>query len=78
LRDRTAPRKGLAVIHSLRDRVRGLQRSRTERALPRRGPKPAIGAHIVLGDLRMTVQAGLSDELWHWLLDALPSYVVRE
>jgi hypothetical protein len=31
------------------------------------GPKPTIGAHIALGDVRMTVQAGFSDELWHWL-----------
>jgi len=54
---------------SLRDRVRGLLRLRRERALPRRGAKPGIGACIVCGDLRMTVQAGFSDELWRWLLD---------
>lgn len=57
------------MIQSLRDWVRGFFRSRTERALARRGPKPAIGAYIALGDLRMTVQAGFSDELWLWLLE---------
>ncbi len=37
--------------------------------MPRRSGKPAIGATIICGDLRITVQAGLSDELWTWLLD---------
>ena len=50
--------------------LRGLLRVRKERELPRRGGKPALGAIIVLGDLRMTVQAGFGDELWLWLLDA--------
>lgn len=49
--------------------LRILLRMRRERALPRRTGKPAIGATIILGDLRITVQAGLSDELWAWLLD---------
>jgi hypothetical protein len=39
------------------------------RAAPRRGNKPAIGAYIIREDVRMTVQAGMSDELWRWLLD---------
>ncbi|HXY05349.1 MAG TPA: hypothetical protein VEI05_02280 [Burkholderiaceae bacterium] len=39
-----------------------------ERALPRRGPKPNIGACIVCEDVRMTVQAGMSNELWRWLM----------
>ena len=30
--------------------------------------KPAIGATICCTGLRMTVQAGLSDDLWHWLV----------
>jgi hypothetical protein len=42
---------------------------RRDRALPRRSGKPPIGACVVSGDLRMTIQAGLSDECWIWLLD---------
>jgi len=44
---------------------------RCPRRLPARGPKPHIGAHIVHVEdsLRMTVQAGMSDDLWRWLLD---------
>lgn len=30
--------------------------------------KPAIGATICCAGLRMSVQAGLSDDLWHWLV----------
>ena len=58
------------MIREVRDWWRGLLRVRKDRALPRRTAKPAIGATIVLRDLRITVQAGLSDELWVWLLDA--------
>jgi len=57
------------MIQSLRNRIRGFLHFRTERARPRRGPTPVIGAHIALEDLRITVQAGFSDELWHWLLE---------
>jgi hypothetical protein len=35
--------------------------------LSRRAAKPRIGATIVCADLRMTVQPGLSTELWRWL-----------
>jgi hypothetical protein len=48
--------------------IRGLLRIRYERALPRRGPKPAIGAYVVCGEFRMTIQAGVTDELWEWLM----------
>lgn len=34
----------------------------------REGSKPPIGATICCAGLRMTVQAGLSDSLWHWLV----------
>jgi len=54
---------------SLRNRVLDFMRTRKERALPRRSPKPSIGAHVVSGDVRMTVQAGMSDDLWRWLLE---------
>lgn len=30
--------------------------------------KPAIGATIRCSGMRMSVQAGLSDDLWHWLV----------
>lgn len=30
--------------------------------------KPAIGSTICCADVRMTVQAGMSDELWQWLV----------
>jgi hypothetical protein len=53
---------------SLRRHIRGLLHIRSERAVPRRGPKPAIGAYVVCGELRMTIQAGLTDELWQWLM----------
>lgn len=47
-------------------RVLGVQQVR---AVPRRGPRPAIGAYVVREDVRMVVQAGLGDELWDWLLE---------
>ena len=50
------------VIASLRSWVRGVLRVRTDRKLARRGAKPPIGATIVFDDLRMTVQAGFSDD----------------
>jgi hypothetical protein len=55
----------------IRNRVRSLVGERYERQLPRRSAKPRIGAHIVHVEagLRMVVQAGMSDELWLWLLD---------
>jgi hypothetical protein len=53
----------------LRSQLRDLLHLRKERRLPPRGPKPAIGDFVVFRDLRMTVQAGLSDSLWHWLLE---------
>ena len=42
-------------------------RVRRERFLPPAGPKPAVGARIVWGDVRMSVQAGMSESLWRWL-----------
>jgi hypothetical protein len=51
------------------DEFRTLFKIRTERKLPPPGPKPRLGAKIVLHDVRMSVQAGLSDEMWKWLQD---------
>jgi hypothetical protein len=31
------------------------------------GPKPRMGATLCCAGLRMTVQAGLTDEMWRWL-----------
>jgi hypothetical protein len=53
------------LFNSVR-RVLGVQR---KRFLPPPGPKPRFGAKIVRGDLRMTVQAGLTDSTWQWLID---------
>jgi len=59
------------AFQSIRDRVRSLAGERLPRRLPRRSAKPPIGARIVQVEsgVRLTVQAGLSDELWIWLLD---------
>ena len=57
------------MTRALKNWWRGLLRLRKDRALPRRTAKPGIGATIVCSDLRITVQAGLSDELWIWLLE---------
>lgn len=42
---------------------------RKPRALPPLGPKPRLGARLVNGDLRITVQAGLTDGTWRWLTE---------
>jgi hypothetical protein len=34
----------------------------------REASKPAIGATLCCAGLRMTVQAGMSDDLWQWLV----------
>jgi len=57
----------LALVTQVRDQVRTLFRIRRDRTLTPPGHKPAVGARIACGDLRMTVQAGLSDALWRWL-----------
>jgi hypothetical protein len=59
----------MSPIPFFRNQVRGLLKIRRDRKLPRRGPKPHIGACVICGEVRMTVQAGLSDELWQWLLE---------
>jgi hypothetical protein len=63
----------MSSINSLRSRLRSLlgQPTKVPRQMPRRGRKPRIGASVVqvkLG-LRLVVQAGMSDELWKWLMD---------
>jgi hypothetical protein len=55
------------VAINVRDRLRQVLGIRTPRATPRRGPRPSLGARIFREDVRMTVQAGMSSELWAWL-----------
>jgi hypothetical protein len=51
----------------IRDRLRTLLNIRKDRRTPRRGPRPSVGARIYCDDVRMTVQAGMTVELWAWL-----------
>lgn len=53
--------------HQVRDQIRTLLSIRTTREPGPVGSKPRIGAVIFRGDVRMTVQAGLTDDLWEWL-----------
>jgi hypothetical protein len=59
------------ALQSIRDRLRSLAGEQSPRRLPRRSTKPRIGARIVQVEsgVRLTVQAGMSAELWIWLLD---------
>ena len=50
------------------DRVRTLFNIRVSRGMPLVGTKPRIGSRICRDDLRMTVQAGMTDSLWRWLV----------
>jgi hypothetical protein len=56
------------LVGPVRDRVRTLLRIRVERGRSSVGAKPGIGSRISCGDVRMTVQAGMSDGLWRWLV----------
>jgi hypothetical protein len=50
--------------------VRTLLKIRVARDIPAVGAKPAVGARIFRGDVRMSVQAGMTDGLWRWLVKA--------
>ena len=58
-----------AVAINFRNQFRNLLGIRRARATPRRTLRPALGARIHAGDIRMVVQAGLDRELWSWLQD---------
>jgi len=61
----------MGTMKTLQDRLRKLLGSHRPRRLPRRGAKPRIGStvvHVAEG-VRITMQAGLSDELWKWMMD---------
>jgi hypothetical protein len=53
---------------SLLNSVRKMLGVHRRRATPPPGPRPRLGARIACDDLRMTVQAGLTDGTWKWLL----------
>lgn len=48
--------------------VAGFLTGRKQEVRERHARKPQIGATICCANLRMTVQAGLSRELWMWLV----------
>ncbi|GAB4483001.1 MAG: hypothetical protein OHK0044_32130 [Burkholderiaceae bacterium] len=48
--------------------VAGFLAGRKQEVRQRHARKPQIGATICCANLRMTVQAGLSRELWMWLV----------
>lgn len=58
----------MSLVGPVLDRVRTLLKIRVERHTPAVGSKPPIGSRIFRRDLRMTVQAGMSDALWRWLV----------
>ncbi len=49
------------------DGIRTLLNVRKERARGPRGSKPRLGAKICLGEIRISVQSGLTDDMWSWL-----------
>jgi hypothetical protein len=67
--DRNWVRGVVAVPINVRNQFRNLLGIRRERKVPRRTPKPSVGARIFREDVRMVVQAGLDRELWGWLQD---------
>jgi hypothetical protein len=54
----------MKVIDSIRTML-GVRRKRT---VPPPGQKPRLGARIVKDDVRIVVQAGLTDATWQWLV----------
>ena len=54
----------MKVIDSIRTML-GVRRKRTVRPP---GQKPRLGARIVKDDVRIVVQAGLTDATWQWLV----------
>lgn len=56
-------------VAQVRDQVRTLLKIRCDREIPSAGQKPAYGAKLFRGDIRMTVRSGMTDALWRWLLE---------
>jgi hypothetical protein len=61
----------MGLLNNLRTRLRRFKGERVERGVPERSLKPRIGSHVihVQKGLRLVVQAGMSDDLWKWLMD---------
>lgn len=59
----------LDVAQWVRDHVRTSLKIRRKRGVTQRGRRPNPGARIARGDVRMTVQAGMTADLWLWLQD---------
>lgn len=59
----------MAATVRLFNSVRRMLGVRRKRAIPSPGPRPRLGAKIVRDDLRITVQAGLTDSTWRWLIE---------
>jgi hypothetical protein len=61
----------MSLLNRLRTRLRRIRGERFERQVPHRTAKPRIGTQVVnvQKGLRLVVQAGMSDELWKWLMD---------
>jgi len=57
----------LPLPQTASDRLRTLLKIRKPRSIPKRGPRPNIGARIFHDDVRMSVYAGLTPDLWRWL-----------
>jgi O-methyltransferase involved in polyketide biosynthesis len=59
----------MSLVAQVRDHVRTSLKIRRKRTVTQRGRRPNPGARIARGELRMTVQAGMTAELWRWLQD---------
>ena len=57
----------MQLAQQVRDQVRNLLNIRTARQVTPIRSKPKPDFAIFRGEVRMVVQAGLSDELWEWL-----------
>ena len=59
----------MSPVLVLKCKLRSLAGVRQTRAVPRRGRKPPIGVGIICDDVRMIVPAGMTEEMWEWLMD---------
>ncbi len=61
----------MGAIDLLRKRVVQLFSGPIQRKLPKRSQKPRIGTYVVQvqQSVRLVMPAGMSDELWKWLMD---------
>jgi hypothetical protein len=61
----------MGLLNNLRTLLRRMKGERSERRLPDRCAKPRIGSQVIHVEkgLRLVVQAGMSDDLWKWLMD---------